>query len=212
MGRIAKIVVLLGLITHNIWACQKSDVQPDSTGNDEKREQRIGLLMEHSRNFEQFNTGLGLNLQLPVSNRVSFDYHFTMGWASDRSLYMHYPYMFGLGIRGINALNGHESSLANGMRFIMFLFCFIPEGVSYKINVSKTVQISPYLHPLGEDYHKDISTGKEITESVAEFGSRVVFKLNKKLYAMPHAGLKIYYNTNNIVTQGGITLGWRVNN
>lgn len=204
-----KILLLFGLIPHFVKA---REVTSDSLPHNKKKEQRIGLMMEHSRNAEIFNTGLGLNLELPVGKHLALDYHFTVGWTSDRSLYMHYPHMFGLGIRGMNDLNGHENGLANGIKFVMFLFCLIPEGLSYRIDVSKNVQLVPYLHPLGEDYKKDISTGEEITESVAEFGSKLVFKLNKKLFAMPHAGVKMYYGKSSFVPQGGITLGWRMNN
>jgi hypothetical protein len=167
-------------------------------------------MMEHSRNPAMINTGIGLNLELPVGKRLAFDYHFTIGSSQQSSVYMHYPYMFGLGVRGINAFKGNESGFANGIKFVMFLFCLVPEGISYRIDVTKNVQLVPYLHPIGEDYRKNKATGEEETKATAEFGGRLVFNLTDKLYAMPHGGIKMYYHDPAWGPQGGITLGWRM--
>ncbi len=212
MNNWVKIAVIFALVSPDLMAGQLSGLSPDSASTPQKRDQRLGIMMEHSRNPGMINTGIGLNLELPVGKRLAFDYHFTIGSSQQSSLYMHYPYMFGLGVRGMNAFKGYENGFTNGIKFVMFLFCLVPEGISYRIAVTKNIQLVPYLHPFGEDYRKNKATGEEETKAVVEFGGRIVFNLNKKIFAMPHGGIKMYYHDPAWGVQGGITLGWRMNN
>lgn len=175
-----------------------------------RKEARIGVIGEHSTSPDFFNTAIGLNLKFPVGKHVALDYHYTFGWANEGSFFMHYPAVFGLGLRGMASVKNEDNQVANTIRFMLFLLCLVPEGLSYRIDASEKIQIVPYLHPLGEDYRKNSDVFGEEIRTVAEIGSRVTFKLGKRLYAMPHAGVKIYYHTFSMGGEGGITLGLRV--
>jgi len=181
---------------------------------DEKKEShkeaRIGVIGEHSTSPDFFNTAIGINLEFPIGKHTALDYHYTFGWAHEGSFFMHYPAVFGLGIRGMASVKSEDNQVANTIRFMLFLLCLVPEGISYRIDASEKIQVVPYLHPLGEDYRKNSEVFGEEVHTVAEIGSRVLFKFGKRLYAMPHAGVKIYYNNFSLGGEGGITLGLRI--
>ncbi|MTI20098.1 hypothetical protein E1176_03625 [Fulvivirga sp. RKSG066] len=162
----------------------------------------FGLKYNHMFSGTDFNSGYGINLEgrfgefsinyAVLYNQLSSDtYYLYAGGGQAASIYF-----FRKAIEEREALG-----------IPLGIFCFLlPESVSFRIPISKPLEVGFYVAPYGFEFTKNRASEEEAFDISLEMGCRVYFQVGSWLYLMPQVGVKNLYGEDTIAVSSGFSI------
>lgn len=140
----------------------------------------------------------GIGMELPITEHWALNYNLKVGYSSQQTWYVNSdaglllaPLMF-----------------ANTSAWEVFLLAlFIPEGVTYNIDIGENARISPYLNTFAfeVDFKDDFFPAMECGIKLKKY--------HKHFFISPHMGVKYLVFKNEYFIDAGISVGlYRKNN
>lgn len=171
----------------------------------EGRKSSLLFLGEHVQLGNRSMQSFGLGVHIPVGKHMGLNYRFGLGRTSDRKFYMRTTLGGATGgwLLG-NVGDGIGSGFVEALGVILML---VPEGVSFDMDVGKTIKFRHYVNPLCADFIGNSNPADEEFLVTGSIGSSMRFPIAKRWYAMPHAGVKFNYKSSDIGFEAGATIG-----
>ncbi len=168
---------------------------------------RLSAIFEYVYFSDKFMSSLGINAEIYLNSKFSFNYHVSIGSSYKNAFYIHGPLGGGIGVVLLSSLDNKNPDWINTIGVIAL---FIPEGISYHERISKIITLSPYFNPLGFEYSKK-TFGDEFMPS-GEIGIKADFNITKKIFIIPHIGIKKLYDVRGYGCETGISVSYFFDN
>jgi hypothetical protein len=137
----------------------------------------------------------GFNIEYMATNTLGLNYSFYLG-----DEYIHIPGGFLLGIVILAYVIQDAEAL---------LYSFlIPEGITININLAEKFYLSPYLNPLGVEYHWNENVDEEVM-LVGALGIKVKSFLTSKIMLIPFTEIQHNYLDAKWDLRAGISVGMK---
>jgi hypothetical protein len=135
----------------------------------------------------------GFNMEYMVSDKIGLNYSFYLG-----DEYIHIPGGFLLGIFIL-------AYVAQDVDALLYSF-LIPEGITLNINLIDKIYLSPYLNPLGVEYHWNEKIDEE-TKLVGAIGFKIKSFITTGIMLIPFAEFQQDYLDAEWDARAGISVG-----
>ena len=121
-------------------------------------------------------------------------------------------YKYGLGLNNSGDYTMHFNPSIFGLLYVnsveLFILSFvIPEGVSYHVYPRRSIELAPYINPLGSEFNFYESPNVVLSCS---FGINIHLKPTENLSISPNLGGMVFYRNGELMPSMGVSLNYNI--
>ncbi|MPM29190.1 hypothetical protein SDC9_75730 [bioreactor metagenome] len=147
-----------------------------------------------------------IRLEFDLEEHWNVRYEFGFGRTNEGYTYYHFPATIHSGIKQIEAWISGDSDLGFLGGFIML---FLPEGVSYSLEMNEKLELRPFLDVNSREYFGVSPTDSLENKLSGDLGLSCQWALNPHLYVSAYASMTLLEGEG-LGASGGIGIGWKM--
>ncbi|MDN5213137.1 hypothetical protein QQ020_13805 [Fulvivirgaceae bacterium BMA12] len=161
-----------------------------------QQKELVGIQFDYAKTIDGYQPGVGPSLEAWFGDHFSVRYSFLYAPTGSNEYYLYTGGGQAAGFYLIRRAIRKRSGLDIGIPLGIIAFA-LPERYSFRIPLANNSQLAFFFEPYGFEFIKHTGTGEEDHEISFEIGCSYYLAAGKRIYIIPHLGIKQIYGDNN---------------